>query len=145
MRPEFVETFPSELQAAIFYVSVEFNTCAHLCACGCGQEVITPLSPVQWSFTYNGQDISLRPSVGNWSLPCQSHYVIDNGRVRRAKQYSQAAIARNRAQDHLALEPKNGIGSGDAPGIAHEASRLATTPRRLDLLHWIRSLFRRDG
>lgn len=67
--PEFVESFPTPLAAGVFYVSLEYNTCAHLCACGCGDEAVTPLSPAQWSFTYDGESISVRPSVGNWSLP----------------------------------------------------------------------------
>ncbi|WP_425342947.1 DUF6527 family protein [Rhizobium etli] len=46
---------------------------AHLCACGCRTEVITPLSPTDWRFTFNGKTISVEPSVGNWSLTCRSH------------------------------------------------------------------------
>lgn len=104
LRPQFTGTFPAVLEAAVFYISIEFSTCAHLCACGCDQEVFTPLSPTQWAFTYNGKDVSLRPSVGNWTLPCQSHYVVYCGRVRWARQFSEAEIARNRSHDRYALD-----------------------------------------
>ena len=102
--PEFVESFPTPLEPGVFYVSLEYNTCAHLCACGCGDEAVTPLSPAQWSFTYDGESISVRPSVGNWSLACKSHYVINRGRVQWARSFSPDEIARNRARDRAALD-----------------------------------------
>jgi hypothetical protein len=104
LRPQFTGTFPVVLEAGVIYISIEFSTCAHLCACGCDQEVFTPLSPAQWAFTYNGKEVSLRPSIGNWTLPCQSHYVVDRGRVHWARQFSEAEIARNRSHDRYALE-----------------------------------------
>lgn len=104
LEPEFVETFPTQLAPGVLYVSIEFTTCAHLCACGCGEEVITPLSPAQWSLTYNGRDVSLHPSVGNWSLPCQSHYIVDRGRIRWSYQFTKEQIAANRVRDRRALD-----------------------------------------
>jgi hypothetical protein len=46
--PEFIETFPTQLQAGVLYVSATYSTAAHLCCCGCREEVITPLSRAQW-------------------------------------------------------------------------------------------------
>lgn len=103
-KPDFVETFPDPLETGVFYISVEYNTCAHLCACGCGAEVVTPLSPAQWSFTYDGQDITVHPSIGNWAVDCGSHYVISRGAVRWAAQFSHAEVASNRVRDRAALE-----------------------------------------
>lgn len=108
--PEFVESFPTTLEPGVFYVSLEYNTCAHLCACGCGDEAVTPLSPAQWSFNYDGDSISVRPSVGNWSLACKSHYVIGRGRVKWARSFASDEIARNRARDRAAF-----VGSSDDP------------------------------
>lgn len=105
--PEFVESFPTPLAAGVFYVSLEYNTCAHLCACGCGDEAVTPLSPAQWSFTYDGESISVRPSVGNWSLACKSHYVIHKGRVQWGRSFSVDEISRNRARDRAAFDGAN--------------------------------------
>lgn len=88
---------------AAFYISLEYNTCGHLCACGCGTEVVTPLSPALWSFTYDGKDVSVWPSVGNWALPCGAHYVIEGGHVEWARKYAKSEVARNRARDRAAL------------------------------------------
>src|SRR5438445_703184 len=74
VRHEFVESAPRQLEPGILYVSFKYSFVLHACCCGCGREVITPLSPAQWSLTYNGQAITLEPSIGNWSFPCRSHY-----------------------------------------------------------------------
>jgi hypothetical protein len=52
--PAFVEHFPSVMEPGVLYVSISYRTCGHLCCCGCGHEVVTPLSPAQWSVTYDG-------------------------------------------------------------------------------------------
>jgi hypothetical protein len=73
---EFVEHIPDEVATGILYVSIPFATAIHLCCCGCGEEVVTPLSPTDWSLTFDGVSVSLHPSIGNWSFACQSHYWI---------------------------------------------------------------------
>jgi hypothetical protein len=104
---EFVESFPQSLEAGVFYVSTRFSSAAHLCASGCGREVITPLSPAQWSITFDGR-LSVWPSIGNWSLPCRSHYVIRRGRVRWARDFSAREIAENRDADERKLDLSKG-------------------------------------
>jgi hypothetical protein len=59
-------TFWGEQQDTI-YISIRFATVGHKCCCGCGREVITPLSPTDWSLTSDGETVSLHPSIGNWS------------------------------------------------------------------------------
>lgn len=39
-------------------------------------EVVTPISPVGWKLTFDGETVTLFPSVGSWSFPCRSHYFI---------------------------------------------------------------------
>ncbi|WP_432887794.1 DUF6527 family protein [Kribbella sp. CA-245084] len=102
--PEFVESLPQPLKEGVLYISVEFRTCGHLCCCGCSEEVITPLSPAQWSITYDGEQISLNPSVGNWSIPCRSHYWIRKGRVIWARSYSLREIRQVQDDDRRDLE-----------------------------------------
>lgn len=104
--PEFVVSFPKELEPGVLYVSAQFSTAAHLCACGCRREVVTPLSPAQWVLTFDGS-VSVGPSIGNWGLPCQSHYVIDHGTVRWAKSLKQAQAVSNRESDHRILDEVN--------------------------------------
>src|SRR5580658_8603438 len=99
---EFVEYLPDELKDGTLYVSMSFATVAHKCCCGCGKEVVTPLSPTDWKLIFDGKTISLDPSIGNWSFPCRSHYWIRNNRVRWAEQWSQLQIDANRAHDRWA-------------------------------------------
>ncbi len=87
---------PKELRPGVLYVSEEFSTAAHLCACGCGQKVRTPLGPTEWTFTDLADGPTLDPSVGNWQQPCQSHYVIQEGRILWAGTWSRAQIAAGR-------------------------------------------------
>jgi len=99
MRPEFVDHIPEQLTSGVLYIAIRFATVVHLCACGCGNEVVTPLSPAEWELTYDGDTVSLFPSVGNWALPCRSHYWIRCGEVRWAEDWSDWEIAEARLRD----------------------------------------------
>ena len=103
VRSTFVELMPTTLEAGIVYVSVPFNTAVHLCCCGCGNRVVTPLAPTQWSLTYNGRDVTLWPSIGNWAYPCRSHYWIDEGVVEWAGNWTDRQIALGRRATRQAL------------------------------------------
>ncbi len=92
----FVDTIPDLLDDGVLYVSIEFRTTMHVCACGCGNPVVLPLRPTAWSLAYDGETVSMRPSVGNWSFPCQSHYWIRDGNVVWARQWSAAQIKAGR-------------------------------------------------
>ena len=81
LRPLFVEQFPDDLESGILYVSMQHAICGHLCACGCGERVITPLSPTQWKLVYNGEAVTLYPSIGNYAFACRSHYFLTNGTI----------------------------------------------------------------
>jgi hypothetical protein len=61
--------------------------------------VVTPLSPTFWRMTFDGETISLYPSIGNWNFPCRSHYWIDRGRVRWARVWTDAEVAEARRED----------------------------------------------
>jgi Family of unknown function (DUF6527) len=101
---QFVEYMPDQLKDGVLYVSILFATVAHKCCCGCGQEVVTPLSPTDWKLIFDGRSISLDPSIGNWSLPCKSHYWIRSGRVRWAGMWTHEQIENGRAADRTAKE-----------------------------------------
>src|ERR1041385_1525297 len=77
----FVDILPDSLSEGVLYVCIQYATSAHKCFCGCGREVITPIHPTKWRLTFDGKQVSLFPSVGSWSLPCQSHYWLKGGRV----------------------------------------------------------------
>ena len=94
-----VERVPSPLEDGVIYVSIAFGTVIHRCCCGCGDKVVTPLAPVDWAVTYDGQSISLYPSIGRWDAPCRSHYWIRDNSVMWAEDWSQSRIDANRAHD----------------------------------------------
>lgn len=102
LRHEFVEFIPDELADNTIYISISFRTVAHRCCCGCGNEVVTPLSPADWQLTFDGETVSLYPSIGNWSFPCQSHYWIIYNSIRWAEQWSKEQIATCRAKNAVA-------------------------------------------
>ncbi len=92
VEPKFVKAVPRQLEPGVLYVSVDYGTVVHACCCGCGQEVVTPLTPTDWRMTYDGETVSLWPSVGNWNLPCQSHYVIDQNLVIEQGRWGRTRI-----------------------------------------------------
>ncbi len=102
--PEFVDDMPGRLTPGVLYVSIRYKTAMHLCCCGCGSEIVTPFSPAQWRMTFDGESISLHPSVGNWNLPCRSHYIIRDGRVIEADTWSDKEVSSGQARDRRARE-----------------------------------------
>ncbi len=99
MKYEFVEFIPEKLEDNTLYVSFEYNTTSHNCVCGCGHEVVTPISPKDWKLTYDGQSVSLHPSIGNWSFDCKSHYWIKNNKIVWAETWSKERIEACRHHD----------------------------------------------
>lgn len=93
---KFVSSIPKELREGILYISLDYNTAIHKCACGCGEEVVTPLDPDGWAIIYNGEVVSLTPSIGNWGYKCKSHYWIKKGRIVWAEMWTDEQIRRNR-------------------------------------------------
>lgn len=91
-----VHVMPTELLPGILYISREFGTAAHLCACGCGSKVRTPVGPTAWSIKETTRGPTLRPSVGNWQKPCRSHYLITRGTVVWADTWTTEEIAAGR-------------------------------------------------
>jgi hypothetical protein len=146
LEHRFVERFPDVLEPGVLYVSLEYGSAAHSCCCGCGEEVVTPLTPTDWNITYDGEAITLHPSVGNWTLNCRSHYVIRRGKVIEAPSWTDAAIAAQRRRDRQAKAlyfnqetPDSTVASVPNPQIQAEASgRPDTAGWRQRLSRWWR-------
>ncbi len=132
---QFVEFIPDELEDGVLYVSMPYGIVAHKCCCGCGNKVVTPLTPTDWQLTYDGASISLNPSVGNWSLPCRSHYWIDRGHVHWAALWSEATVAEARQRDRLAKHRY--FGDKTMPSAAVE-SPTSAAGRKGWLHRWLR-------
>ena len=95
-----VKYIPKSLEPGILYVSEEYEAAVHLCACGCGHKVSTPLGAAEWSFTDAQNGPSLKPSIGNWEFPCKSHYWISGGLVIWSETWTPARVeAARHAED----------------------------------------------
>lgn len=142
IRHVFVDLIPEDLQEATIYISVRHATAAHRCMSGCGREVITPLSPTDWKLTFDGRSVSLHPSVGNWSYPCQAHYWIKSNTVHWAPRWSAEQIRRGREADMAAKV----IGTGDRPCVSAVGSMSILAAWKVSVSSWIRRfrLWRRD-
>lgn len=103
LKPSFVEFIPDHIEDGLLYVSERFRTCSHNCCCGCGEEVVLPLSPAEWQLSRDGDAVSLWPSVGNWDYACKSHYVIHWNQVRWAGSMTAHQIKRVKQRDEVAL------------------------------------------
>lgn len=102
--PQIVEYIPEHLEEGVLYISQKYGTATHKCCCGCGEEVVTPLNPTDWSLKIEGNLVTLDPSIGNWSFACRSHYWIRRGRVIWAASMTQRQIDRIRAFDRANKE-----------------------------------------
>lgn len=155
LRHTYVEYIPAKLEPGALYISKKYKTASHLCCCGCGLKVVTPLNPAQWKLTDHGQTVSLSPSIGNWSFPCKSHYIVDHSRIRWASEMSEQKIAYVRRNDRLALERKNAnelrteLRKADQPtenaGINEKqnaAKQQPTTPQ-ISVMSWLGELIKR--
>lgn len=93
LEHRFVRTMPRDIEPGVLYVSMDYATAVHSCCCGCGERIVTPFTPTDWKMTFDGETISLHPSVGNWQLRCRSHYVVQEGRVLEAGNWTAAEVA----------------------------------------------------
>jgi len=127
---EFVELIPNEREGGKVYISIPYLTAVHSCLCGCGMKVVTPIKPNKWTLTFNGEAISLSPSIGNWSFPCRSHYWIRDNRVVKSGAMTDEAIAYGRMRD-AALTERHYSGSAAPPRAP------VIAPRKRSIWNWL--------
>lgn len=95
LTPVHVVYMPDELEAGKLYVSIYFNCSIHLCPCGCGEKIVLPFytdkdpedsirRTMGWEYREVNGLVTFSPSVGNWKLPCRTHYFIENNKIRWA-------------------------------------------------------------
>jgi hypothetical protein len=123
LEPEFVEYIPEQLDQGRLYVSMKYATVCHSCCCGCGAKVVTPLSPAFWKLSFDGEGVSLYPSIGNWESPCESHYWIKGNRVIWDRPWSRAQIDAGRKKAQREREAHFQLRTAPVP----EASRPKVT------------------
>jgi hypothetical protein len=108
LRHVFVDNVPETIELGVLYVSMTYATAVHQCCCGCGHEVVTPLSRTDWALYFDGETVSLDPSVGNWSFRCQSHYWITRNVVEPAVAWTpiEIELARRRVRSTQQAVPQ---------------------------------------
>jgi hypothetical protein len=104
---QFVKAIPDDLADGVIYVSMDYRTVVHKCACGCGRNVITPLGVTGWTLSYNGK-VSLSPSIGNWDFPCRSHYWIRDDSVSWAESWSDDKVEALKASERQLRDGHHG-------------------------------------
>ena len=117
---EFVDFVPRALDEGKLYISTDYATAVHKCCCGCGSKITTPLAIDEWRLIFDGKTVSLEPSIGNWSFPCQSHYWIRHNKVVWSGRMSKEQIARMR---------RDRVQSGEASSDVVTLDVRATLPR----------------
>jgi hypothetical protein len=139
---EFVDYVPAELDESILYISTKYKTASHLCACGCGFKVATPIRPAQWHLLFDGESVSLFPSIGSHQFPCRSHYFIRRGRIHWERPWTQERAERGWHSDGEDLasyydrslgddRSESAVAAPGAPaGVLHRLRRLIRAGRR---------------
>lgn len=120
---------PKELKPGVLYVSEEFGTAAHLCACGCGAKIRTPLGPTDWKLEETESGPTLRPSVGNWQQACQSHYWIYRGKIEWSDKWTPEQITWGRRAEEERRRAYYNVLDRQRGGIMQRGWR------------WVKSLF----
>jgi hypothetical protein len=141
VRVEFIESAPRPLSDGVLYISDRFRTALHLCCCGCGREVVTPLNPAGWSYKREVGTVTLKPSIGNWSFPCRSHYLIIRNEIVWAKPMSPQQIAMVKAKD--ARDQKTLIDRSNAAKLSSGTRLPASVNRRASTASQLIALVRR--
>lgn len=131
LKHHFVASIPEQIDHGTLYISLDFATMMHLCACGCGREVVTPLSPKDWRMTYDGRSVSVHPSVGSWSLPCRSHYVIKNGSIRWAGDWTDEQIEKGRRADQFRKRGQDLVQTTEVQPLERKEPKRPTALQRL--------------
>jgi hypothetical protein len=104
---------------------------------------VTPLSPIDWSLTFDGETITLDPSIGNWSFECKSHYFIRKNKVVWAKRFSDKEIAEVKYIDSQDKEDYYSKPSKEKSIKVSESKEEFTenTSSRIRLIDWWNKLF----
>ena len=137
----FVDDMPETLDPGYLYVSMRYALAMHLCCCGCGREVATPLSPAQWKLLFDGEEVSLSPSIGNWNLACRSHYFIRRGKVVEAQPWSDKDVALGQTRDRRARNVHYGDKTRET--VASPAPEFPIEPLPRGRLAWFANALKR--
>lgn len=125
-----VQYIPKNPEPGVLYVAEEFGAAVHLCACGCGLKVSTPLGPVGWTLEESDAGPTLFPSIGNWQQPCRTHYWIREGAIIWAEGWTQSQVDSGRRAEE------------ERRRAYFESRRQRPTKPMQRLWHWFCGLFK---
>ena len=82
LRPEFVQSIPTgSRKPGEIVVSCRYNVASFLCPCGCGAAMDIIFRPYRWRMEWDGEHLSICPSISSPRLACKSHYWITRNEV----------------------------------------------------------------
>lgn len=96
LNPIFSDKIPEELAPGILYISMNHRVAKHLCPCGCGEVITIIFDPELWKLKFDGETVSIFPSIGNYNIPCQSHYFITDNKINWCQAYTDDEDKRHR-------------------------------------------------
>lgn len=86
IAPVFVSELPrwGDMENGKLYICRQYKIAVHLCACGCGQQSITPLGDGGWKYSISDEKVTLQPSIGNFNgeRPYHAHYLITDNKIQ---------------------------------------------------------------
>lgn len=135
LKHEFVQYMPEQIEAGVIYIAMKYRVAIHLCVCGCGNKVVTPFSPTDWELRFNGDTVSLSPSIGNWNFDCQSHYWIIKNQIKHSCRWDNDQIRKGRESDKARKEEYFRQEVKIDPEISPE-----TTKRKEEKKNWFKSV-----
>jgi hypothetical protein len=139
VQHKFVDFMPDIIEDGVLYISLDYGTVIHNCACGCGNEVNTPLSPTAWKMIYNGESISLKPSIGNWSFDCKSHYWITNNKIKWSVKWDDETI--RKVRNHEDYEREEYYKKINFEDFQNKEEELTKVGSETENKNWIQRLF----
>ena len=134
LRPRFVRSIPADgrqIEEGYLYIALQYNTIVHRCPCGCGGLSEIGLGPGLRTIEYDGEKVSLWPSIGARALKCRSHYWVRKNEVVWATELPEKLdtwyeAKRREAQDKRRRQIESG------PGVARGLSGADADPQEGD-------------
>lgn len=142
IQHRYVDLIPKDLDEGILYISRRFKTASHLCCCGCGSRVVTPLNPAKWQLIDHSSTVSLSPSIGLGALPCKSHYWIRRSRIDWYPNMTDAQTRHAQVADEYASQVFTGERLPTPPSSKNTPISAQTIHKWRRLISWFSSLFR---
>ena len=137
LRPRFVRAIPADgrqIEEGYLYIALQYNTIVHRCACGCGGLSEIGLGPGLRTIEYDGEKVSLWPSIGARALKCRSHYWIRRNEVVWAEELPEnvdtwyeakrrEAQDKRRRQNESGPDVVSGLSGGEAGPLEGDSGR----------------------